>query len=103
MYAIIETGGKQFKVTEGKEIDVERIEKQDTDKVVFENVLLVVDNDNLTVGKPYIDNAKVQGTLIGEVKGKKVIAFKFRRRKDSKTKKGHRQTYCRVKINRIIK
>ena len=103
MYAVIETGGKQFKVVEGKEIDVERIYVPQDGKVTFDQVLLVVDNDDMTVGKPYIENAKVQGSFIGEVKGKKVIAFKFKRRKDSKTKKGHRQNYSRVKIERIIK
>ena len=103
MYAVIETGGKQFKVEEGKEISIERIEAPKDGKVTFEQVLLVVDGDNMTVGKPFIENAKVQGSFVSEVKGKKIIAFKFKRRKDSKKKKGHRQLYSRVKIERIIK
>ena len=103
MYAVIETGGKQFKVEEGKEINIEKIDAPQDGKVTFEQVLLVVDGENMTVGKPYIENAKVQGSFISQVKGKKVIAFKFKRRKDSKKKKGHRQVYSRVKIERIIK
>ena len=103
MYAVIETGGKQIKVTEGEEINVEKLEAPEDGKITFENVLLVVDNDDMTVGKPFIEKAKVQGTVLGELKGKKVIAFKFKRRKSTKVKKGHRQTYSKVKIERIIK
>ena len=103
MYAIIESGGKQIKVNEGEEINVERLEVTENNKVVFENVLMVVDGDTMLVGKPYVENAKVQATMLREIKGKKTIAFKYKRRKSTKTKKGHRQLYSRVKIERIIK
>ncbi|MCK5706375.1 MAG: 50S ribosomal protein L21 [Candidatus Aureabacteria bacterium] len=103
MYAVIETGGKQLKVTEGEEIEVERLEATEDGKVVFENVLLIADGENLSIGKPYIENAKVQAVMLGEVKGKKVIAFKMKRRKSTKVKKGHRQKYSKLRVERIIK
>ena len=103
MYAIIETGGKQIKVEEGKEIQVEKLETTEDAKLTFENVLLVVDGEDISVGKPFVENARVQATFLRETKGKKLIVFKFRRRKNSKTKKGHRQNYSLVKIDRIIK
>jgi large subunit ribosomal protein L21 len=103
MYAVIETGGKQLKVSEGEEVKVERVGSPKDGKVMFDHVLLIVDNGSVTVGKPYVQNAKVQGTLIGEMKSKKVIAFKFRRRENIRKTKGHRQIYSRVKIEKIIK
>jgi len=105
MYAVIETGGKQYKVTEGDEINVEKLQDIDENgKITFSNVLLVVgDNKEVVVGNPYIENASVVGKVLREEKGKKVIVFKFKRRKGYKKKKGHRQTYSRVLIERIIK
>jgi large subunit ribosomal protein L21 len=103
MYAVIETGGKQIKVQEGEVIKVEKIEAPESGKYVFQNVLLIADGENLTVGKPYIENAKVEATSLGEGKEKKVIAFKFKRRKNRKKTKGHRQVFSKLKIDKIIK
>jgi large subunit ribosomal protein L21 len=103
MYAVIETGGKQMKVQEGETIRVEKLEAPENGKYVFENVLLIADGENVTVGTPYIKSAKVEATSLGEGKEKKVIAFKFKRRKNRKKTKGHRQIFSKLKIDKIIK
>ena len=100
MYAIIETGGKQYKVQPGQILDVERIEDEDG-KITFDRVLLCADGDKVSVGTPAIADATVTAEMLGEIKGKKVIAFKKRRRKDSQTTRGHRQKYARVRIDEI--
>jgi large subunit ribosomal protein L21 len=101
-YAIIETGGKQYKVKEQDTILVERIAPVENNQVVFDKVLLISNNGDVKIGTPYIENAKVTANVIGEEKAKKVIIFKYRRRKSSKTKKGHRQIYTKVKIEKIV-
>lgn len=100
MYAIIKTGGKQFRVEEGQEIFVEKITGQAGDKVTFDQVLFV-GGDNAKVGAPFVDGASVEATIDRQGKNKKVVTYKYRRRKDSHTKMGHRQPYTKLTIDSI--
>lgn len=104
MYAVIKDGGNQYKVEPGESIRVELkgdVKKGDT--LEFNNVLMVSKDDGETlIGRPTIENAKVISEVQGEVKGKKLVVMKFRRRKDSRTKRGHRQKYTRIKIKEIV-
>ncbi|HEY2810659.1 MAG TPA: 50S ribosomal protein L21 [Rhabdochlamydiaceae bacterium] len=102
MYAIIESGGKQYRVEKGDVIDVELLESQSGQKVEFKHVLFLNTGDAAKIGSPYISKSAVHGELIQEVKGPKVIAFKYKRRKPVRRKVGHRQRYSRVKITDII-
>ena len=101
MFAIIETGGKQYKVSEGDKILVDLLETGDQKNVVFDSVLLISEGENTTIGQPTIKDATVEAEYLSEEKGKKLIVFKMRRRKDMKKKTGHRQKYAMVKINKI--
>ena len=100
MYAIIETGGKQYKVQPGQVLEIERLETE-SGKVTFDRVLLCADGDKVSVGTPTVSKATVTGEILAEIKGKKKIAFKKRRRKDSMTTRGHRQTLAQVRIDEI--
>jgi len=102
MYAIIETGGKQYRVEKDEIIDVELLDSEKGKAVVFKNVLFLSDGKQITVGAPYIATSSVKGELLGEVKGEKVISFKYKKRKGVRRKVGHRQTYHRVKITEIV-
>jgi len=102
MYAIIRTGGKQYKVREGDILEVEKLENKGGKEVVFGEVLLLRNEREVLVGKPVLKQAKVLCEFLEEVKGEKVIAFKYRRRKDSKTKKGHRQILTRLRVKKIL-
>ncbi len=102
MYAIIETGGKQYRVQEGDSIRVEKLNFADGEAIKFDKVLLVAENDNLNVGKPYVDGAVVEATVEKQGKNKKIIIFKYKAKKDYRNKKGHRQPYTQVKIEKII-
>ncbi len=102
MYAIIKTGGKQYKVEPGDIIEVEKLDGEPGGEIAFGEVLLASDGAEVKVGRPYIDNSKVTCEVISHRKGKKVVAFKFRRRKGSKTKKGHRQLLTRLKVKEIV-
>lgn len=101
MYAIIKTGGKQYKVSEGDLVRVEKLNANIGDTVEFDNVLLVNTDDDLKVGSPLLENAKVSATVKDQAKDKKVIVFKYRPKKGSKSKQGHRQPYTLVEINNI--
>jgi len=100
MYAIIETGGKQFKVEKNDIIDVELLNTEDA-TVKFENVLFFTDGKDCKVGLPHVEKCVVLGQPLEEVKGPKVVAFKYKRRKNYRRKVGHRQKYSRVKITEI--
>lgn len=100
MYAIIKTGGKQFKVTEGQEIFVEKIEGEVGDTVTFEEVLFV-GGDNAKVGAPLVDGATVEAEIVKQGRARKVTTFRYIRRKDSHRKQGHRQPYTKLTINSI--
>lgn len=97
MKAIIETGGKQYTVTEGSEIFVEKIEGKENDKVTFDKVLMVGDK----FGTPYVSGAKVTGEIVKQGKQKKIIVFKYRQKTNFHKTQGHRQPYTKVKITKI--
>ena len=99
MYAVSETGGKQYKVTEGDVITVEKLKSEAGDKVVFDKVLFMGEGADAQVGTPYLDSAKVFGEVVENGKGKKVIIFKYKSKKDYRKKQGHRQPYTMVEIN----
>ncbi|NLF36421.1 MAG: 50S ribosomal protein L21 [Clostridiaceae bacterium] len=101
MYAIIETGGKQYKVSEGDTLFIEKIEAEDGTKVEFDKVLAVSTDDGLKVGKPYIEKVKVTAEVEKNGKGKKIIVFKYKAKKGYKKMQGHRQPYTKVKIEKI--
>jgi len=101
MYAIIQDGGRQFKVEEGQELNLDYREVSSGDEVKFENVLAYRDDDGLKVGQPTLESATVTAEVVSATQGPKIVVQKLRRRKNSRTKTGHRQLYTRVKINRI--
>lgn len=101
MYAIIETGGKQYQVEEGQSIFVEKLNVEEGSKVSFDKVLLVSKDGDIKVGSPVVEGAKVEGTVERHVRGKKVIIFKFKAKKNYRKKKGHRQPFTKVKIESI--
>ncbi|MDF7626585.1 50S ribosomal protein L21 [Lactobacillaceae bacterium L1_55_11] len=96
-YAVIVTGGKQYKVTEGDTIYVEKLAAAEGDKVTFDKVVLT----DSKIGTPFVEGAKVEGTVEKQGKQKKVVTFKYRPKKNSHTKQGHRQPYTRVKIDSL--
>jgi len=102
IYAIIETGGKQYKVTPGQTIDVERLDVGENNTVDLDKVLLIADGDKVTVGTPTIEGAKVVATSQGEGKGKKIIVFKYKPKVRYRRKTGHRQFHTRLVIDKII-
>lgn len=101
MYAILETGGKQYRVAEGDVIFVEKLNVAEGDSVVFDKVLVVAADDQLTVGSPVVAGATVTGKALEQGKAKKVIVFKYKSKKDYRKKQGHRQPYTRVQIEKI--
>ncbi|MDK2918037.1 MAG: large subunit ribosomal protein [Candidatus Petromonas sp.] len=101
MYAIIETGGKQYRVQEGDTLFVEKLEAAAGDSVDFDKVLAVSKEGNLSVGAPYVEGAKVSATVVEQGKGPKIIVFKYKPKKDYRRKQGHRQPYTKVKIEKI--
>ena len=101
MYAIVETGGKQYQVEEGRYVDVELLGEEKDAKVVFDKVVMIVNGKKLKVGQPYVANAKVEGTIVKNDKAKKVIVYKQRPKKGYRKKQGHRQGFARVMISKI--
>ena len=104
MYAIIEDGGRQFKVSEGDLLRIDLIDVSDETKTVeFDRVLLVADGEKITVGTPVVDGAKVVGEVTKDrVGGEKVYILKFKRRKRERRRKGHRQKYTEVRVTKIV-
>jgi large subunit ribosomal protein L21 len=102
IYAIIETGGKQYRVNPGQTIDVERLEVAEGDTVELDRVLLIGDGDRVTVGTPTVDGAKVVATAKGESRGDKVIVFKYKPKVRYRKKTGHRQFHTRLLIDKIL-
>ncbi len=101
MYAVIQTGGKQYRVTPGDQIQIEKLPGRPGDEIAFDKVLLASDGERVKVGKPYVQGSKVIGRIIREGKTKKVVVFKYKRRKNYKRKKGHRQHISLVRIEKI--
>ena len=101
MEAVILTGGKQYLVKEGDVLEVEKIDASKGKSVTFKEVLLLIDGEEITIGTPFIKKARVKAEVVDQKKGRKVISFKYRRRKSSKRKKGHRQSLTVLKIVEI--
>ncbi len=101
MYAIIETGGKQYKVQVGDSICVEKLNVAAGEAVVFDNVLVVGKEDSLTVGTPFVSGATVKADVVGDGKGKKIIVYKYKSKKTYHKKRGHRQPFTKVTITAI--
>jgi large subunit ribosomal protein L21 len=102
IYAIIETGGKQYRVNPGQTIDIERLEVAEGNTVELNRVLLIADGERVVVGTPTVDGAKVMATAKGDGKGKKVIVFRYKNKVRSRKKTGHRQLYTRLVIDKIV-
>lgn len=101
MYAIIETGGKQYRVQEGDTLFVEKLDVAEGDVITLEKVLAVSKDGNLNVGNPVVEGAKVEAKVLEQGKGKKIIVFKYKPKKDYRRKQGHRQPYTKLLIEKI--
>lgn len=101
MYAIIQTGGKQYKVEVGTTLNVEKLNVAAGESVVFDNVLAVSNDNGLTVGSPFVNGATVKAEVITEGKDKKIIVYKYKAKKGYHKKQGHRQPFTKVKITAI--
>ena len=102
MYAIVEFKGFQYWVEKGEEIAVSHLLETEGNSIVLDQVLMVADNDNVVVGKPTVENARIQATVVRHYKDDKIIVFKFKRRKDYRRKNGHRQQLSVIRIDDII-
>ncbi len=101
MYAVIETGGKQYRVQEGDVVFIEKVAGNEGESLSFDKVLLVSNGEEVNVGKPYVNGVSVTGNIVEQGKAKKIIVYKFKRKKDYRKKQGHRQPYTKVKIEKI--
>jgi large subunit ribosomal protein L21 len=101
MYAVVATGGKQYKVSEGEVLRVEKLDGEVGAEVSFDRVLMFSDGEKVTLGQPVLEGAVVSGHIVQQGKGQKVIAFKYKRRKGYRRTVGHRQTFTAVKIDTI--
>ena len=101
MYAIIKTGGKQYKVSEGDEIIIEKLEVEEGANVVFEEVLALVDGENVKIGQPKVEGAKVTASVVKNGKGPKIRIFKYKHKTNYRRRMGHRQPFTKVKIEKI--
>ncbi len=102
MYAIIETGGKQYRVEKNDVIEVERLDAEKGASIEFTNVLFLSDGKEVKIGSPYVAKSVVKGELLAATKGPKVISFKYKQRKGVRRKVGHRQKYHQIKITEIV-
>jgi len=100
-YAIVEDGGKQYRAVEGATIDVDHFTAEIGEQLDLEHVLMVVDGDDVSVGEPFVTGVKVQATVVSQVKGPKLIVFRYKPKKRIRVKTGHRQKYTRLQINSI--
>ena len=101
MYAVIESCGKQYKVAEGDVVFFEKLDAEEGKKVTFDKVILVSDEGKVEVGNPYVKSMKVEGKVVSHGKGKKIIVFKMKAKKNYRRKQGHRQPYTKVEITKI--
>jgi len=103
MYAVIETGGKQYRVANGTKLKIERLVAGEGDAVEFDKVLLVGEGTDVKIGAPYVSGSTVKATVLGHAKGKKVTTIKFRRRQNYMRTKGHRQWFTEIEVTGITK
>ena len=101
MFAIIQTGGKQYKVSFGQKIKIEKLIANEGEDFVFDKVLLLADGENVKIGSPYIEGAKVEAKILKQGKSRKKIVFKYHSKTRYRKKKGHRQQYTEVEITKI--
>ena len=101
MFAVLKTGGKEYRVTKGDVIRVEKLEGNVGDQVTLKDILMVSGDGQVQVGAPNLNNAMITGEIVREAKGKKVLTYKMKRRKNYRRMKGHRQTYTYLKVNDI--
>ena len=101
MHAIIETGGKQYKVTEGDVLYIEKLNAEAGESVTFDKVLAVLNGDSATIGAPVVEGASVTANVVKNGKGKKVLVFKYKPKKNYRRRQGHRQPYTKVEITKI--
>lgn len=101
MYAVIQTGGKQYRVTPGELVKVEKLQGKAGDPVTFEKVLLTSDGEIVNIGNPYLSDAKVQGRIARQGRDRKILVFKYKRRKKYRRKQGHRQSFTLIKVDEI--
>ena len=101
MYAVFKTGGKQYTVSEGETLKIEKLEVEPGKKVTFNEVLMIADGENVQIGSPLVDKASVEAKVISQGKGKKVNILKFKRRKNSMKQQGHRQLFTEIQIGKI--
>ena len=101
MYAIIESCGKQYKVAEGDVVFFEKLDVEEGKKVTFDNVVLVSDDKKVEVGAPYVKGVKVEGKVVAHGKGKKILVYKYKAKKNYRRTQGHRQPYTKVEITKI--
>ncbi len=101
MYAIIESCGKQYRVSEGDVVFFEKLDTEEGKKVTFDKVILVSEEGNIQIGSPYVKGIKVEGKVVSHGKGKKIIVFKMKPKKNYRRKQGHRQPYTKVEITAI--
>ena len=101
MYAVIVTGGKQYKVSEGDTLFVEKLEVEEGSTVTFDQVLMAADGEDVKVGAPVLEGAKVEAKVLKNGKAKKIYVFKMKRKKNERTKKGHRQPFTKIEITKI--
>ena len=102
MYAVIETGGKQYRVEPGDTVVVETLPGEEGDAVEFDRVLLISDDESVAVGRPIIEGAKVTGQIVEHGLGPKLTVYKFKRRKNQRKRNGHRQQFTAVKIANVV-
>ena len=102
MLAVIKTGGKQYLVSQGQKIKIEKLDAKEEDEVIFREVLLLEKQKKLEIGTPFVKGVKVIGKVLGQGKGKKIIVFKYKPKKRYKVKKGHRQPFTEVEILKIV-
>lgn len=101
MYAIIQTGGKQYRVSEGDVISIEKLTAAEGEEVVFDQVLTVVADGDVKIGKPVLEGAKVTAKVVEHGKGKKILVFKYKAKSNYRKRQGHRQPYTKVEISKI--
>ncbi len=102
MYAVIETGGKQYRVQEGDVLFVEKLDANEGDTVSFDKILLMSKDGDIVAGKPYVENVKVEASVLAQGKAKKIIVFKYKAKKNYRKKQGHRQPFTKVKVEKIV-
>ena len=102
MYAVVKTGGKQYRVSPGDSVEVEKLPYEVGQQVELDQVLLVANGNGAKIGQPLVEGAKVKATVTRQVKGRKVIVYKYRPSKRYRRKQGHRQNYTRLRIDEIV-